>query len=51
MTGGGLLLLGLALVGLGPSDAGMVVTLLALLMMIYGIHTFGRLGPDEGEQV
>ena len=39
------LLLGIALVGVGPSDAGMVVTLGALLVMIYGIHTFGRLGP------
>lgn len=44
-AGGVFLLLGLALVGMGPSDPGMVVTLAALLLMIYGIHTFGRLGP------
>lgn len=43
-----LLLLGLALIGVGPSEIGMVITLLALVALIYGIHTFGRLGPDEG---
>lgn len=44
-VGGAFLLLGLALVGTGPSEIGMVVTLGALLMLIYGVHTFGRLGP------
>lgn len=47
-AGGTLLLLGLALVGTGPSDVGMVVCLVALLVVIGGIHAFGRLGPDEG---
>jgi hypothetical protein len=45
MVGAVFLLLGLALVGMGPSEPGMIVTLAALVMMIYGIHTFGRLGP------
>lgn len=45
LSGAIFLLIALALVGIGPSDAGMVVALLAMLMMIYGIHTFGRLGP------
>jgi hypothetical protein len=36
---------GLCLVGTGPSDAGMVVTLGALLVLVYGVHSFGRLGP------
>lgn len=47
-VGGSLLLLGLSLVGIGPSDVGVTVTLTALLVMIFGIHTFGRLGPDLG---
>jgi hypothetical protein len=37
---------GLALVGIGPSDAGIALTLAGLLLLIYGIHTFGRLGPE-----
>ena len=52
------LLVGLGLVGLRPSDPndtslidlGMVLTLLALFLLIGGIHTYGRLGPDEGEK-
>lgn len=51
------LLVGLALVGLRPSDPsdtvlidlGMAVTLLSLLLLIVAIHMYGRLGPDEGE--
>ncbi|WP_437500269.1 hypothetical protein [Sorangium sp. So ce1099] len=51
LGGGGLLLVaGLALVGVGPSDAGMALTLLALAMLIYGIHSFGRLGPERDER-
>ena len=50
LGGGGLLLVaGLALVGVGPSDAGMALTLLALALLIYGIHSFGRLGPERDE--
>ena len=52
------LLVGLGLVGLRPSDPndtslidlGMVLTLLALLLLIAGIHMYGRLGPDDGEK-
>lgn len=44
--GGVLLLCGLAMVGIGPSDMGMGVTLAGLVVTIFGIHTFGRLGPD-----
>lgn len=36
---------GLALVGTGPSEVGMAISLAGLLTLIYGIHTFGRLGP------
>ncbi|WP_437285083.1 hypothetical protein [Sorangium sp. So ce406] len=51
LGGGGLLLVaGLALVGVGPSDAGMALTVLALLVLVYGIHSFGRLGPERDER-
>jgi hypothetical protein len=42
---GALLLLGLALVGVGPSDIGSGVTLIALALLVLGIHQLGRLGP------
>jgi hypothetical protein len=45
--GAALLVAGLAMVGVGPSEPGMVLTLVALLALTYGIHTFGRLGPEE----
>jgi hypothetical protein len=49
------LLVGLGLVGLRPSnpndalhiDVGMVLTLVSLVVIIGGIHLYGRLGPDE----
>jgi hypothetical protein len=51
-TGGTLLVLGLVLLGttpygvtVGPSDPGTWITLAALVVLIYGVHTFGRLGP------
>ncbi len=51
LGGGGLLLVaGLALVGVGPSDAGMGLTVLALVVLVYGIHSFGRLGPERDER-
>lgn len=50
-AGGALLLAGLLLVGIGPSDLGTAVTLAGLLATIFGIHTFGRLGPEGLERV
>lgn len=49
MLGAGALLLlaGIATVGVGPSDVGVGLTLLALIVLAFGIHTFGRLGPEE----
>ncbi len=44
-----LAVLGLALVGTGPSEAGMAITLAGLLALVYGIHTFGRLGPEPAK--
>jgi hypothetical protein len=37
---------GLALVGTGPSEAGGIICVAGLLVLIYGIHTFGRLGAE-----
>lgn len=39
---------GLALVGIDQSEIGRWLSLGGLLLLIYGIHTFGRLGEDEG---
>jgi hypothetical protein len=36
---------GLAMVGTGPSVVGPWVCLAALLALIYGVHSHGRLGP------
>jgi hypothetical protein len=35
------------MVGVDSSDVGAIVTLLGLAIMIFGVHSFGRLGPDE----
>jgi hypothetical protein len=48
VAGSGLLILGLGMVGVGASSEGAVVALAGLLGTIYGIHSFGRLGPEEG---
>lgn len=47
--GAGLLLLGLGFVGAGAGPEGAPIALAGLLNTIYGIHTFGRLGPDDEE--
>jgi hypothetical protein len=50
LWGGVPLLIGLALVGAGAEDEGAAIALAGLLNTIYGIHTFGRLGPDDAEE-
>jgi dipeptide/tripeptide permease len=45
--GGALLIVGLAMVGVGPSDVGSGVTLIALALLVLGIHRLGRLGPPR----
>ena len=45
-TGATLSVIGLMLVGIGPSDAGTAISLGGLIALIYGIHTYGRLGPE-----
>ncbi len=47
MLGGALLLLGLAFAGVGRATIASVVAIPGLVLMIFGIHTFGRLGPQE----
>lgn len=46
-AGGSLLVLGLAIVGVGGAADGGPIALAGLLATIYGIHRFGRLGPDD----
>lgn len=41
------LLLGLGMIGIGNQEGGVGMTLLALIVMMFGIHTYGRLGPEE----
>lgn len=51
-------LLGLAMVGVRPSDPndssfidlGMAITLVSLIMLIGGIHFYGRLGPQDADE-
>jgi hypothetical protein len=45
--GGGMLIAGLSLVGAGAGAEGAPLALAGLLNTIYGIHTFGRLGPED----
>jgi heme O synthase-like polyprenyltransferase len=46
-SGAALLLVGLAMVGVGSPSPGAIVTSVGVLVVVYGIHTFGRLGPEE----
>ena len=41
------LLVGLGLVGLGPSALGTALSLLGAVAMLYSIHKYGRLGPEH----
>lgn len=47
LLGGGLLIVGLAIVGTGLGGMGSVVALVGLAAIIYGIHAFGRLGAED----
>lgn len=50
LTGGATLaVLGILLVGIGPSDAGTALSLGGLIALVYGIHTYGRLGPEPAK--
>ena len=45
--GGGFLVFGIALVGVGEAAVGAPFLLAGLLNTVYGIHTYGRLGPED----
>jgi len=45
--GGGMLVAGIALVGVGAGAEGAPLALAGLFNTVYGIHTFGRLGQDD----
>ena len=40
-------LVGIAIAATGDPPTGGVVTVLSLALLIYGLHRFGRTGPDE----
>ena len=50
LAGATLLPLGIALSAIGAPSMGSVVTVLGLAGLIAGLHTFGRAGPDRGNQ-
>ena len=45
-----LLAAGIALAAVGVRAMGSILTLVAAALLIAGLHTFGRAGPDHGEQ-
>ncbi len=40
-------LVGIAIAATGDPPTGGVVTVPSLVLLIYGLHRFGRTGPDE----
>lgn len=42
-------LVGIAIAATGDPPTGGVITVLSLVLLIYGLHRFGRTGPDEAE--
>jgi len=50
VLGTSLLPIGIAIAATGESFLGSFVTLVGLAVLIAGLHTFGRAGPDPGGQ-
>jgi hypothetical protein len=48
VVGTTLLPFGIALAATGESSPGSFVTLVGLAILVAGLHTFGRAGPDPG---
>lgn len=48
LVGATVLPAGIALAAIGQSVAGSMVTIIGLAVLIAGLHTFGRAGPDPG---
>jgi hypothetical protein len=40
--------IGIALSAIGESSLGSIVSIVALAILIAGLHTYGRAGPDTG---
>lgn len=45
--GGTVAIVGLALVGTGDSQAGAVVVVIGMLILMWAVHRFGRLGTER----
>jgi uncharacterized membrane protein len=48
LVGATLLSIGIALSAAGEASLGSVITMLGLAILIAGLHTYGRAGPDPG---
>ena len=48
VAGATVLPVGIALSAVGQASPGSVITLIGLALLIAGLHTFGRAGPDPG---
>jgi hypothetical protein len=48
MAGATVLPVGIALAAIGRSTVGSALTVIGLAVLIAGLHTFGRAGPDPG---
>jgi hypothetical protein len=48
LVGATVLPIGIALAAIGRSTAGSTLTVIGLAVLIAGLHTFGRAGPDPG---
>lgn len=40
-------MVGLSMVGIGPTDAGAIVVLVGLIGLMYSVHKYGRLGVES----
>jgi hypothetical protein len=49
LIGGTVLPIGIALGAIGAHVAGSVVAIVGAALLIAGLHTFGRAGPDPGK--
>jgi hypothetical protein len=50
LVGATLLPIGIGLSAIGAPNLGSVITVLGLAGLIAGLHTYGRAGPDRGNQ-
>lgn len=48
LGGATLLVLGIALSATGEAMFGSLITIVGVALLVSGLHTFGRAGPDQG---